>query len=151
MELNDFTTLNPTLTESHSVAAFLEILTHEGWVCYTSTRSTHVDVDALANRFLRSHALVPGLVTEFTLATEPVAVWYWKEDNGETYKGGLFSNGAVHLRFGPDGSSDVMLFVAKETTQKWGYPDDFFIWPEEIRKYGQGEGEKDVPTADPKN
>lgn len=122
MQFDDILRADPTESTHTSRLLLLDILLHKPqWRCYTT--QTHSETDTLIARFLRSHARIPGMITPESQASEPAAIFYWKDTEGVHYKGATFLNGAVFYARHPGGREVRTLFVADETAQMWGgYP-----------------------------
>lgn len=123
----DIIAAEPTLSENNSRLCYANIITEQvTWRCYAPKLSLggSGEVDKLVERFLRAHAMVPSLLGNHTLATEPMEIFAceWGEF---TLHGGLYSNGAaVHVRHGNEYYN--LLFIDDDTARTWGYPSDEF-------------------------
>lgn len=116
---------SPTLSENNSEKIMIELLTKEGWRCYSS--AIFPECMGLIMRFLASHAKQPGIVTNEMLALVPVAVFgYHVSHSGIRVKGATFLNGAVVAVFPQEEPATQLLFVDEETATTWSYPNEGF-------------------------
>jgi hypothetical protein len=127
MTYDDIMQLEPTLSPNNSEMLFRALLTHD-WRYYSSVVTP--DIDVLIERFLKSHARMPGFVTDEILAVVPIEVFEWRTSAGVGTHGALFTNGAVVSIVGTHGQMVNMLFVDETTADRWRYPEGYL-------KYGE--------------
>lgn len=121
MLLADLAAMAPTANEEASFGLWTE-LCRQGWRCYSSELTEMMD---LAERFVASHARIPGVFGNSMVATRPVEVFGWQgAETGNILRGVLFLNGAVAwVRVG--NQELTLLLVDEETASTWGYPEDY--------------------------
>lgn len=127
MTFDELLTAEPTLSQNNSKALFYEIC-HQHWRCYSSALTE--EVTQLTERFLRSHARIPGVVTEQMLATLPMEVFRYTTDAQLKVFGALFINGAVAMVVPADLPGVQLLFVSDSTAAEWNYPDEGYLYME---------------------
>lgn len=123
MLLSDFLKMKPQFSGDAGANILANMISQEGWGWYKT--GTHPAVEELAGRFLRSHALIPGLITETTYGVIPMETFECEAVlSGSTVevRGGYFLNGGVSVWVFPDGEQKVWLFVDRDTIETWGYP-----------------------------
>jgi len=126
MDIQDILNLEPTLSFHFSQSLLLEIMYRRDWRCYSSR--THDDAERLANRYLKHHARMPGLVSPEVKAPGPLDVFFWVEEgDGSHHKGGLFSNGAVLVARPGTEEQVISLFIDEVQARMWMYPQDGFV------------------------
>lgn len=123
MTYEEIMQLETTMSSNNSQKVFLELLYGE-WRFY-SNQVTPV-TDELIDRFLQSHARMPGFVTDEILAVVPVEIFGWRTDSGVGTHGALFTNGAV-LSITGEGKQVKLLFIDEATAHRWGYPDGYSV------------------------
>lgn len=122
MVLDEILTMDATISENISRGVVLELF-QQGWRLYS--HKTTWDIEGLINRYLASHARLPGVLTDESFAWRPIEVFYFRE-NGIVHRGALFLNGAVYVQQDlTTGDTATLLFVSNETAEKWVYPDGF--------------------------
>lgn len=110
-----------TLSANVSEITLREIC-ERGWRCYSSVFVSQTET--LIQRFLASHARMPGVLTEEMLALIPIDILrYTNKENGVRVEGATFTNGAVVTVLGTDGTSVKLLFIDDVTAERWKYPD----------------------------
>lgn len=137
MTYDEVMQMEPTLSSNNSEMLFRELLTHN-WRYYSN--HTTLEIDTLIERFLQSHARMPGFVTDEILAVIPIEVFEWRTPAGVGTHGALFTNGAVVSIAGTEGQLVKMLFIDETTADRWRYPEGYFI---------HGERADEEPTERP--
>ena len=116
----------PTLSPDQSYLLILGLGT-QPWRCYSS--QTFPDTRELIDRFIRSHGRIPGLITETMLSPLPAQVFsYYDDTSRASYKGGLYSNGAVVYVLHPTKGATWTLFIDDHTAREWGYPREGYTY-----------------------
>lgn len=126
MTYEELLVTEPTLSQNNSQKLFFEIC-HQGWRCYSNALG---DIESLVDRFLTSHARIPGAVTEQMLANQPLETLMYNVE-GLRVIGSLFLNGAVVSIFPPGKPSTQLLFVSDSTAERWSYPNHSYRYLEE--------------------
>lgn len=116
--------MRPTESEHMSQQIVIECLQRENWRTYSSRTCTTANIEDIITRYLEYHARVPGFLTANVYATEPAAVFGWKDEEGVTYKGGVYKNGVVMVADQPNGERVLTLFIDEADAEQWLYPDE---------------------------
>ena len=103
----------------------MEILAEKTeWRCYNkNVLGTPKEVEHLAERYIISHATVPGLLTEETISVTPMFVFEFEYD-AQRVKGLVFLNGCV-IKIETPELTHYMLFVQDGVAKAWKYPSKF--------------------------
>lgn len=122
----------PTLSPSESVGVLVDVLHGKDWIGY-SDKSTN-EFNRLVYRFSKSHARIPGVITDSTSAIIPMAIARTPWTDDYIAEGCIYKNGAIIRFWGSEPDSDYeerFLFVDKETAKFWNYPKPDFFKKEE--------------------
>ncbi len=125
MTIDELLALNPSMSEYTSQKLILELFHKPEWRCYAS--KTHPESEALAERFLKHHAKLPGFLSREIHAHRPVDVFF-ATDGEASVKGGLFLNGAVIISHNPGKPRSVSLLIDDAVAQRNHYPDEDFVY-----------------------
>lgn len=121
MRYDDIRTMDVNLSENNGQLILKEIWGQSDWRCYSDALTS--DTGSLIERFLVSHARMPGILMDEMLALVPVTVFrYTNKENGVRVEGATFINGAVITLVGRDYSRTKLLFVDDKTAERWSYP-----------------------------
>ena len=123
--LDALSSTKATMSENLSVGLVQEIFDQSSWRLYIST--VHFGVETLITRFLSTHALMPGVVSETLYASVSVATFRYTDREGALFEGYLFLNGAV-IRIIDGERTIYCLYVDASTASMWGYPPNFLSY-----------------------
>lgn len=130
MDIDELLSKEPNMSEFSSKKLLLEIFSKEEWRCYGSNICD--ESEELASRYLKHHARIPGLISNEMVAHNPASVFYFADDEDrESVKGGLFSNGAVIFSHA-EGKRSTSLFIDEAAAQRLGYPDKGYVYLSQV-------------------
>lgn len=125
MTIDELLVLNPSMSEYTSQKLVLELFNKTEWRCYAST--VCAESEALAERFMRYHARLPGFISREIHAHRPVDVFF-ATDGEASIKGGLYLNGAVLVSHNPGKPRSVSLLIDDAVAQRSNYPDEDYVY-----------------------
>jgi hypothetical protein len=117
-----------------SFEIFNDIYKKEDWRLYTSV--THVETESLINRFLNSHAQIPGGLSETLPGFVPMAVIRFGAQE-RLHEALIYINGAVMFISDKDYKGAWFLFVSDTTAQTWGYSPNYLNVEERMKTSSQ--------------
>lgn len=121
MRYKDIPSMQATVSANVSQGMFIELLNKANMRLYTSV--LYPNLEQLIDRFLASHARIPGIVTEQTLGIIPINVIRWdKRQEQLRIEGVIFLNGAVCTMYAPD-KVISFFFVDDHTAKSFHYPE----------------------------
>jgi hypothetical protein len=135
-----------SLSPNLSAALLKEVFEQSSWRLYVS--SDNFQTKGLVNRYLASHAQVPGGVSSTMHGFVPIETFRFVASS-KLYEGFLFSNGAVVHIQDAHGKMVLGLFIDEQTADMWGYPPSFLSYEERTRPQQRNGTTSDQTKVDP--
>lgn len=116
---------DPTFRENESKTIYKSLDTMGRWRRYSMNH--HPDLPQLVEKFLQNHCTVPlddkGRTIYYAM---PIDVFAFEDENGVSFKGGFWSNGAVVAMIDGD-SHSLELYIDNDAAMIHDYPKDDYV------------------------
>lgn len=131
--MNNLLDAEPTVNANISLGLYIDLFREKkDWRLYSKNNLDQAEVDKLIQRYVRSHATIPALITDERLSKKPMEVFEFAQDAFRV-KGALFANGAVlEITIFDKELTHRCLLIDPKVARVWGYPEEYSI-PSELK------------------